>query len=246
MLRDILEPNGELLPVRHKVGTYYFYNCTRMVNCIDLTKSKITKLSDGVVTSTSDKLVFIDEQLEDLTIFKARTQLLELFCTQRFVDRVNAAGLQGFLFVPIWPLPNGITFNDERYRIGKLAEKWKPKDMQELDIKGNTVVLRLYCDRKKTSKKEMAALEDVMAHLEKSLYDENQASAETYFGNIEGHDIVDHEIRIFLSAPACDRLVAHLIPCLQTLPWPGRFHVVKRRGEFVDEQAAEEYVRLPW
>jgi len=106
MLRDILEPNGELLPVRHKVGTYYFYNCTRMVNCIDLTKSKITKLSDGVVTSTSDKLVFIDEQLEDLTIFKARTQLLELFCTQRFVDRVNAAGLQGFLFVPIWPLPN--------------------------------------------------------------------------------------------------------------------------------------------
>jgi hypothetical protein len=86
-------PNGELLPVRHKIGTYYFYNCTRMVNCIDLTKSKIRKLDDGIITSTGDKLVFIDEVLEDLTIFKARTQLLELFCTQRFVDRVNAAGL---------------------------------------------------------------------------------------------------------------------------------------------------------
>jgi hypothetical protein len=26
LLRDILEPNGELLPVRHKIGRYYFYN----------------------------------------------------------------------------------------------------------------------------------------------------------------------------------------------------------------------------
>ncbi len=244
MLRDILEPNGELLPIRHKIGTYYFYNCTQMVNCIDLTKSKITKLKDGIITSTGDKLVFIDKMLEDLTVFKARTQLTELFCTQRFVDRVHAAGLQGFLFVPIWPLPEGITYNDERYRICKLSEKWKLKDMPELDIKGNTLVLRLYCERKKASKKEITAAEAVMTHLEESLYDENQASAETYFGNVEGHDIVDYEIRVFLSAPDCDRLVAHLMPCLRRLPWPGRFHVVKRRGEYVDAQAAEEYVRL--
>src|SRR5207253_1656606 len=65
MLRDVLEPNGELLPVRHKIGTYYFYNCTRMTNCVDLTKSKITKCEDGIVSST-EKLVFIDKMLQDL------------------------------------------------------------------------------------------------------------------------------------------------------------------------------------
>ena len=243
MLRDILEPNGELLPVRHKIGTYYFYNCTRLVNCVDLAKSKTIKLKDGVVTSI-DQLVFIDEMLEDLTVFKVRTQVFQLFCTQRFVDRVDAAGLKGFLFVPIWPLPDGVTYNDERYRVVRLSEKWKPKDMPELDIKGNTLVLRLYCERKKPSKKEIAAAETVMTHLEESLYDENQGSAETYFGNVEGHDLVDYEIRVFLSAPDCDRLVAHLMPRLRTLPWPGRFHVVKRRGEFVDERAVEEYVPL--
>jgi hypothetical protein len=81
-----------------------------------------------------------------------------------------------------------------------------------------------------------------MAHLERSLYDENQASPESYLRNVEGHDVVDFEIRVFLSAPDCDRLVAHLMPCFRSLPWPGKFHVVKRRGEYVDPDAKEEYV----
>ena len=83
-----------------------------------------------------------------------------------------------------------------------------------------------------------------MTHLEKSLYDANQTNPESYFGNVEGNDVVDYEVRVFLSAPDCDRLVAHLLPSFQTLPWPGRFHVVKRRGEYVDAQAPEEYVRV--
>lgn len=243
MLRDLLEPNGELLPVRHKIGVYYFFNCTQMTNCVDLSKSKVTKLKDGLVSST-EKLVFLDNMLDDLTIFKVRTQLIEVFCTQRFVDRVEKAGLQGFVFLPIWPLPEGVTFYDEMYRVNKMADKWKPKDLPGLDIKANSVVLRLYCDRKKPSKKELDATEAVMAHVEASLYNENQASPESYFGNVEGHDVVDYEIRVFLSAPDCDRLVAHLMPSFGNLPWPGRFHILKRRGEFVDEQASEEYVRL--
>jgi hypothetical protein len=241
ILRDILEANGELLPVRHKIGTYYFYNCRRMSNCVDLAKSKTTKLKDGIVTDTSN-LVFFDDMLDDLTIFKIRTTLLEVFCTQRFVDRVEAAGLQGFVFVPVWPLPEGVTYHMERYRLCKLAEKWRPKEMPELDIKGNTVVLRLYCERKKASKKELAAAEDVLAHLERSLYNESQETSESYFGNVEGHDVVDFEIRVFLSAPDCDRLITHLKSSFRTLPWPGKFHVVKRRGEYVDSAAPEEYV----
>jgi hypothetical protein len=245
MLRDMLEANGELLPVRHRIGTYYYFNCNRMTNCVDLTRSSVMKLSDGGVVSSIDNLVFIDELLtDDLTIFKVRTQLMEVFCTQRFVDRVENGGLQGFLFIPIWPLPEGITYPHLRYKYWKLAEKWKPKDMPELDIKANTVVLRLYCERKKATKKELAAVEEVMTYLEKSLYDENQVDPESYFGNVEGHDVVDHEIRVFLTAPDCDRLVTYLMPSLRALPWPGKYHVVKRRGEYVDEEAEEEYVRL--
>jgi len=160
------------------------------------------------------------------------------------VDRVEAAGLQGFVFVPIWPLRKGVTFNRELNRVCKLAEKWKPKDAPALDVKGNTVVLRLYCDRKKATKKEVAAAERVMKHLEAVLYDADQQEAESYFGTVEGHDVVGQEIRVFLSAPDGDRLVARLKPALRSLPWPGKFHVVKRRGHFFDGKAAEEYVRL--
>jgi hypothetical protein len=76
----------------------------------------------------------------------------------------------------------------------------------------------------------------------KVLYDEEQQETESYFGNVEGHDVVDHEIRIFLSAPDCDRLVSRLMPTLRSLPWSGKFHVVKRRGEFMDDNATEECV----
>jgi len=244
MLHDMLEPNGELLPVRHKLGTYYFYNCTRMTNCIDLTKSKVTRLKDGGIVTSTEKLVFLDDQLDDLTIFKVRTQLLEVFCTQRFVDRLEMAGLQGFRLIPIWPLPQGVTYFNEMYRVSQLSKKWKPKDMSDLDIKANTVVLRLYCEKKKPSKQELATVETIMSELGKVLYDANQRSPESYFGNVEGHDVVDYEIRVFLSAPDCNRLVEHLAPMFKKLPWPGQFHVVKRRGIYIDEVAMEEYVQI--
>lgn len=243
LLGDLLEPNGELLPVRHELGTYFFYNCTRMVNCVDLTKSKVAKLADGLVTST-ERLVFLEEHLVDVSIFKIRTQLLELFCTQHFVDRVEAARLQGFVFIPIWPLPEGATFFDEMYKAMKQSDRWKIKECPEVDIKSNAVVIRLYCEKKKASKQELADVSSVMRHLELSLYDAEQEAPEDYFGSIEGHDVVDYEIRVFISTPDCDRLVAYLMPKLRTLPWRGRFHVVKRRGEFVDSNAAEEYIRI--
>ena len=116
--------------------------------------------------------------------------------------------------------------------------------MQGMDIKGNTVVLRLYCERKKASKIELKAADEVMTHLEKALYNESQETPESYFGNVEGNDVVEYEIRVFISGPDCDRLVKHLMPSFRTLPWPGKFHVVKRRGEFVETEAEEEYVRL--
>src|SRR5262249_61327804 len=86
LLRDVLEPNGELLPVRHRIGTYYFYNCTRMVSAADLTRSDVIRLDGGLITRTNG-LVFIDERLDGLTLFKECTQLAQIFCTQAFVDR---------------------------------------------------------------------------------------------------------------------------------------------------------------
>ena len=76
LLRDLLEPNGELLPVRHSVGQYYFFNCTRVVDCADLPNSKVNMTTrDGFAVTSSSQLALLDEQLEDgLSVFKIRTQ----------------------------------------------------------------------------------------------------------------------------------------------------------------------------
>jgi hypothetical protein len=240
LLREILEANGELLPVRHAVGIYYFFNCTRLATVIDTSKS--AKTASGLVDIGN--LVFMDDKLMDLGIFKDRSIPSHHFCTQKFVDSVQSAGLQGFLFIPTWPLPPGITYHTERYRLCKLAEKWKPNPLTALDVNANTVVLRLCCQQKKATKEEIAAAEGVMAHLEKSLYAPSQAQPESYYGNVEGSDIVDFEVRVFISTPNNERLLGHLMPRLRVLPWPGKFYVVKRRGNFMDGQAMEEYVAV--
>jgi hypothetical protein len=240
LLRDVLEPNGELLPLRHQLGTYYFYNCTRLVNVIDESKSR--KSAGGLPDING--LVFFDDRLDALEIFVDRLAFSYPLCTQRFVNRVQAAGLHGFIFIPHWPLPPGVTYHSERYRLCKLAEKWKPNPITSVDVKGNTIVVRLCCQKRKVSQAESAAAEKVMEHLERVLYDPQQTDADSYFGNVEGSDVVDFEIRIFLSSPDCDRCIEEMMPSLRTLPWPNRFYVVKRRGDIADGQAPEEYVSL--
>jgi hypothetical protein len=244
LLGDVLKKDGELLPVRHELGIYYFFNCTRLANVVDLSKS-----ATNAGLADIGNLVFIDEtliaeRLTDSEVFRERSLPSIVLCTQRFVDRVNSAGLQGFIFIPLWPLAAGVTYHKERFRMCKLAEKWKPSPLTTLEIKGNTVVLRLCCQGKKATKEEIAAADGVMTHLDKALYDPNQASSESYFGNVEGTDVVDFEIRIFISTPDNERLLIHLMPRLQVLPWPGKFYVVKRRGSLMDGQAMEEYVAV--
>ncbi|HMP03206.1 MAG TPA: hypothetical protein PKD86_05610 [Gemmatales bacterium] len=240
----LLEPNGELLPVQHPIGTYYVYNCTTIVDSLDLEKSVYSTFDDGSIL-TIDRYNFIPEVVKDLSFFRIRFRLRALLCTQVVVDRVKQYGLQGFVFIKLWSLENGSTdYLSERRKAHREAEKLKPAEGPPLPVKGNAVVIRLYTEKKKAKKVVVAAAEKIMAELEQRLYEPSQTDAASDFGDIEGHDVVEHEIRIFLTTPDCHRLVELLLPYLKKLPWAGRYQVVKRFGEYVDEDAREEYARL--
>lgn len=246
LLRDLLEPNGELLPLRHKIGIYYYFNCTCMSDCLDLERSKTTKVKgrNGGVIADINGLVFNNDMLEDLTIFRIRTLPMHQFCSQRLVDRVKATGLQAFSFTLIWPLPEGVKYYDNMSRKIRETRKWTPKQFQAIDPKANTVALRLHCEKDQPSKSELQSFEAVVARLNEALYDPNQDSPDSYSGSLEEYEILPNEIRVHLTAPDCDRLIAHITPVLRALPWPGAFQVVKRRGEYLEEDVPEEYVRI--
>ncbi len=244
LLGNVLAANGELLPINHKEGISYFYNCTKMVNCLDLEKTKVTKLNGGLITSTMDPLVFIEEMLQDLTVFKIRTQLTELFCSQTFVDLVNHCGLQGFSFIRIWPMPPGCTFWNEYFKASKEERKRRPFAKSKLEVSGNTVALRLYISNDSITKKESDLANAIIALLEQKLDISDFSEFDTYYGNVEAYGIVDKEFRIFISCPDCEVLLARLMPIFRTLPWKGPFDVTKSRYSFTPDIYPDENVEI--
>lgn len=241
--RDLLGPNGELLPVQQRHGIYYPYNRATPVNRLDPDKS--TRASfDGMISSIM-RFAFQEHLVKDLSFSRIRPEPLYLCCAQVVADRVRTYGLNGFVFVKPWSSeegPNG-ECPDAMVAATSAAEKIKLDDGPAAEVEGNAGVIRLYAAKKKATKAGSAAVERIMDELDGRIYDPD-AEAEGYWGSVEGRDVVRHEVRIFLSCPDRDRRVGRLLPCPRALPWAGPCQVVKRYGECVEVGVREEYARL--
>jgi hypothetical protein len=108
-LRDLLEPNGEILPLvtPSKLGNYYAYNTTTVADVLDLKRSKITFVSDSFVALFIDHHEFIASRLKGLAIFRVPEDPCAIYVTQHFVSRVVEHNLQGFNLKKVWPVPVG-------------------------------------------------------------------------------------------------------------------------------------------
>jgi hypothetical protein len=249
-LRDFLEPNGELLPLVSDVGEYFAYNVTTVADALDEGKSEIAWL-DGD-KRTIDRIFdilryeFLPEQLTGLSIFLLVEMGSKAFVTQEFVDRAQEHQLQGFNFVKLWPLPEGVRHPGllDFAKKKPPTKKQPTKKKDAVSIKGNTVVLRLPTAKAKPSKAETTLLAKFMDELDALLYDPVAKKDSAYAGSLEGNDVVDGELRLFLTCPDADTLVDKLRPWLRALSWEGGVKVLKRYGEFVDADCREEYVDL--
>jgi hypothetical protein len=102
-LGDMLRANGELLPVHTATDTYYAFNPLTTLDALDEQDSEIARYPDGAIRSIQ-RHVFYQDRLRDATIFQIPQDLVT-FVTDTFVDRVKEAGLLGFRFDLVWPLP---------------------------------------------------------------------------------------------------------------------------------------------
>src|SRR5262249_1775228 len=100
-LAELLERNGELLPLDCSGVTYFAYNVTTLVSALRSDLSEIERFESGRIMMV-DRYVLRASNVRDKEIFK----LKELPCThgfvsQWFVDQVTKAKLSGFLFEPV-------------------------------------------------------------------------------------------------------------------------------------------------
>lgn len=229
VLKDFLEPNGELLPLETGTDSDYFaYNILTVSDALDREKSCCEFWCDPPTTADEiDFFVFESEKVEGLSIFRIRELPTKVFVTNVFQSRVESSNLEGFVFNRVWPLPEGAD--------------WRTLDQEFLEdrrrLKQHTLVLMLPL---RGTAKEKRLIRDFENALDSTLrVDRIDAN---YLGSYEGSDdSVGKECRLFLSCPDVDRLLKHIRADIENLSWPSDIKVCSRYGGMYEEGAKEVF-----
>jgi hypothetical protein len=240
VLRDILEANGELLPLKHMLGTWFAFNCRTVADIVDYKRSTISM--DRGVQKEIDHYTIYPRRLEELSVFRMRHDIgPQFYATQPFVERVRKAGLRNFDFVKIWPWPKGTIWYAEDKRL-----RGQQKDDTRSKLWRHSLVIRLGVKDKTKDKQQLEHIRTIMDSLDNLLIDPYAPYEVGYLANLEGDERVKGEHRLFISCSNADRLVEQLRPWLRHLDWTGPVEVVKRYGTMHEEEAREETVTPPW
>jgi hypothetical protein len=241
VLRDVLLPNGELLPLITSVGSYFLFNCTTIVDIVDFERSKLDYLNKNTILEI-DHLNVHEDRLTDLSIFQIRKYPGRCCVTDGVARRIRDAKLDGIELRKLWPLPEDVPSWLHRKRPECHDELTRQLASESRPIKGNAVVLRLALKGEQPSPNERSRVEEIANELDGMLV--NPRSNAKYFGNLEITEFVSGEARFFFSCPDADDLAQKLKPWVKTLRWDSQKWLTKRYGEFVDLDATEEPVKL--
>ena len=240
VLRDILEVNGELLPLRTKVGEYFCYNIQTVADALDMARSEVVMIHPVEVPFSIDRYEFIEKRIASLLIFRIPEAPFEVFVTEAFKLRAEAANLRGFNFCLVWPLPKNVTWLMLK-RQNRHARERAGLPVGET-IKGQSVIIRLMPEDEKFTANERARVRTLMDDLERDLLKSKSARP---YGTLEGHEYVKGEVRLFFSCPNAERLYKKLKPLLIRSGWNSkRILIVKRTGAYHDSIAAEVTISL--
>ena len=102
-LADLLQGNGELLPILIGGEEYVLFNVTRVTDALDESRSEIIRFDDSPKILNIEIHCFFQEKIGNTTIFKIpQVPTMDVFVTEEFVDRVRSARLKGFKFTLLW------------------------------------------------------------------------------------------------------------------------------------------------
>ncbi len=101
-LRDILNANGEILPLSTDDGVELFVLNARVIDALDEPNSLVMKFPGTSRIMHIQKVAFIASAIEGADLFRLPHRASPTYASERFVERVMATGLRGLLFNKVW------------------------------------------------------------------------------------------------------------------------------------------------
>lgn len=233
-LGGMLTSHGELLPLATSVGDYFLYVVLTKIDALDVEASWLERRRDDVPAVAIRYFALDASRLGDASIFRIPEQPNCILVTDRFKDRVDRSGLNGFQFIKIWPLPEGSDLEDER--------SMPQGSNKTVKLTGEAVVIRLQLEDPTASAREKQLAADIEVTLSAKLRVDSLDAP--YRGSIEVAEFADGEYRVFCTCPDAEQLAAFLMPWLEQVLWDGGVAITKRFGNLYDKKAKEKRVRV--
>lgn len=231
LLRDMLESNGELLPLETKKGEYFVFNILTKSTALDASRSKATMYPNKETANGMEYFWFDEAKLEGHTIFRIREYPGPVFVTSVFKDRVEEAGLNGFYFIKVWPFPEG-----ESWEWTEVKRKRALRETQE-PLRGHYLAIRLSVPGKEPTDEEGEAAYRLAQEIEELLTAGRDRMEDEFIGAVEALEPAKREAQIFLACPDADRLADFLQPWLSSINWPAGVTLEKCYGSRFDLRA---------
>ena len=198
VLRNFLEPNGELLPVNAKYGTYFAYQTMTIADGV-LNKSKTEGIPlDEFPQGFFDISVysFFKTKLDEYSVFRVREKPSEILVSEEVKIQAEANRLLGFFFDPIWSSDGGAMDGIKLDK--KRSEKAQSK----------TLVLHLAMSDDSVTKSERAKIRRLRRKLNDDIVVRDVE--EEYVGSLAGEEIEDGWIKIFMPCPEPEILLERI------------------------------------
>jgi hypothetical protein len=101
-LRDILDANGEVLPLSTDDGVELSVLNARILDALDEANSSLMKFPGTNRIMRIKKIAFVASKVEGIDLFRLPHRASSTYVSERFVERVKAAGLRGLAFNKVW------------------------------------------------------------------------------------------------------------------------------------------------
>ena len=231
VLRDFLEPNGEILPLATSTNTnFFFFNILTISDSLDRESSQCEFWCDPATTATNiDYFSFDVQKLQAHSIFRIPELPMSVFVTNHFVDRVESHQLQGFEYTKVWPIPP-----DVNWRLQEVDDREEHRRLKQ-----HTLVLALPLHGTSEESTKINLFEN---RLDERLKVESLQSE--YLGTYEGSEFVGEECRLFLSCPDVDRLLNYLRTDIEQFQWHDSMKIYRRYGRLYQTEAKEKMTMI--